>query len=293
MTDRAEKLKQLQEKKGSNMVIMTNGAEFLEAFQNKIAELREVFGTELDVPLDGLLDQLETIKTIAPAVAELKEAIAGIEMPEVPDKIELVGLDPVVAMVAEHIKHLNAVKSFKIPDAKVKVEIVDNQKIEEVTKRLDDVIKAVQDNSPSQKPEDFLPVRRVRLIANKLVFDDMQWGGGGGGGGVPLHNAWDKKAYTSLKATPAKVKDANGAFGGYMVTNNNDYVVYLRIFDTNSSPNPATDGGYPFGIPAQAAANVEFTNGIKMGDGIYIAATKEATGNNAPTNGLDLTVLYE
>jgi hypothetical protein len=292
MSDREEKLKKLQERKGGNMVILSDGAEFLEAFQKKISDLRKALGTTVDVNLDGLVEELGTIKTIAPVVERLREAIDAIELPDVPKNIELIGLDPIVAAISEHIKYINTLKNFKIPDPHVKVEIIDSMKIIEITNRLDNLVQAVEENKPGQRPEDFLPTRRVRMVGNKLMFDDNQYGGSGGGGASP-HNSWTPKAVLNLKATPVKISQTNGAFGGYMINNPNNTPIFLQIFDTNVPPTVGTDSSYPFGIPASASANVEFTNGIRMGTGIYVACTTTASGAVAPTTGLDMTILYE
>jgi hypothetical protein len=57
----------------------------------------------------------------------------------------------------------------------------------DVVKAINDLGKKIEDNSVSQSPEDFAPVRRVIKVGSKLVFDDqitpMRSSGGGGGGG--------------------------------------------------------------------------------------------------------------
>ncbi len=147
-----------------------------------------------------------------------------------------------------------------------------------------------------QKPEDFLPIRRVYMQGNRLAFDDSQWSSGGGGGNSVsiIHNPWESVIALNQKASVTTISSNSGALGGYMIANTNATVAYLQIFDTTGAVNVGTTTpDAVFGIPATASANVEFTNGIKINNGIKIACTTTASGNGAPTNGLDMTLLYE
>lgn len=185
---REKKLEKLRVKEGpgSHTVLHADQA-FLEGLQKKIDELRDVLKSDVNVNLDDLLEQLSTIRSIAPAVEKLQQSIKSIEFPDVPENIRLVGLQPLFEAIERHVQHIQELKSFKLPDAKV--EIVDNQKISEITDRLDSLVKVVRDNSvQSQAPEDYMPIRRVIKIGNKFLFDDsiMTGGGGGGSGGSLL-----------------------------------------------------------------------------------------------------------
>ncbi len=177
---REEKLEKLKGKKavGSPTVLHADQA-FLEGLQKKIDELRNVLKSDINVNLDDLLEQLSTIRSIAPAVEKLQQSIKSIEFPDVPENIRLVGLQPLFEAIERHVQHIQSLKSFKVPNAKV--EIVNNQKIGEITERLDNLVKVVRDSSvQSQAAEDYMPVRRVIKIGNSLVFDDSIWVGGGG-----------------------------------------------------------------------------------------------------------------
>ena len=90
------------------------------------------------------------------------------------------------------------------------------------------------------------------------------------------------------------VKSSAGTLGGYMVYNGHSAVVYLQIFDASASVTLGTTRpDLVIGIPAGAAANVEFGNGINMASGIRVAATTTASGSTAPGTGLDLTIFYK
>ena len=121
------------------MIVMTNGEQFIEAFNKKITELKEVLGTDLNVNVDSLIDELSSISTVSEQVKELKQAISDFVIPEVPDDINIKGLQDVADTVALHVKYLKELKDFKIPDVEVK--LIDNQNIEKVISKLDDVIK--------------------------------------------------------------------------------------------------------------------------------------------------------
>lgn len=234
--NRLEKLQKLEDKKAANgMVIMTDGGPFIEALQKKVDELRKILGASVEVNVDTLIDKLEDIESITPAVKELKQAIAEIEVPDFPTSVDarLTGIEQLEEVIEKHVSHLKGIKSYRLPDAQVQVEIVDNQKIHEVTDRLDNLIKVIGDNvyKGKQNPSEFIPIRRVKLVGSQLVFDDSYWGGGGGGGSnVPTVTADSN----GIQAVPVVNPDgsaisAGGGGGGGDATAANQLTIIGHI----------------------------------------------------------------
>lgn len=183
--NRSDKLKTLENKKaGTGMTIMTDGGPFLEALGNKIEELRKVLGVDLNVDISDLVEQLSHIQNIAPLIDQLSKSVQNID---VPDSVKLSGLADLEKLVTSHIATINSIPKLKIPDANIKVDVQQIGKAEsdKIILLLTDVVNAVKDivvPEDGQKTTDYKPMRRVRLIGNKLVFDDDAWSGGGGGG---------------------------------------------------------------------------------------------------------------
>lgn len=261
----------------------------LEALHAKFAAMQETVGQALDSKytalteaqekrfievndhLVGLISEIERYSDNTDIVKGIKEAISQIKMPEV--------------------KEVKLPDPTKIPDwlAKDSSLVKLNASFENVQKTIENLAK-----SPSQEPGNFVPYRRVVKVGRRLVFDDNPTSVGGSGGNGNPHNAWYSKVLFNQKATVATISGASGAFGGYMIANENDAFIYLQVFDTTSAVTVGTTTpDKVFGIPPTASANVEFTNGIRISDGIKIACTTTATGSTPPSTGLDMTILYE
>lgn len=251
MTTREDKLKKLKEKEqpSNEMVVMTNGSVFLKAFQDKIDSFKKAFDVDVSVDADDLIAELKRIDSFIPAIQELIKAVDAIEIPaipEVPSSIVIEGIDTLSQTVetqskviqdqTEVLKHavpssidingLSALektinewaKQFATATSALKTPEMaefDIKNLDEVTKRLDDVIKAVREQSldKSQVAADFTPVRRVRLIGNRLIFDDDAWTGSGGGGGpaTPYKDNSGNPAFVTLNsgAVPVDIQDAS------------------------------------------------------------------------------------
>lgn len=91
-----------------------------------------------------------------------------------------------------------------------------------------------------------------------------------------------------------------GRFGGYMLQNLNTTPAYLQVFDLTAAVTlGTTTPTFVIPIPANAtaanglAANVEFTVGINLANGLKVAATTTATGSTAVSTGLTGVILYK
>lgn len=104
---------------------------------------------------------------------------------------------------------------------------------------------------------------------------------------------WSISSQTSLTTT-ATVSGASGKFGGYMFFNPNNTVAYIQVFDmTGAVTLGTTSPTFVIPIPAGAAANVEFTIGIGLTNGIKVAATTTATGSTTVATTLTGFVIYK
>jgi len=106
---------------------------------------------------------------------------------------------------------------------------------------------------------------------------------------------WSVSSQTALTNTAVSVKASAGQLGGYMFFNPNSSVEYIQVFNVASGSVTlgATTPTYVIPIPAAAAANIEFANGIAHSTAITVAATTTATGSSAPTTALTGFVLFK
>lgn len=87
---------------------------------------------------------------------------------------------------------MNSVRSnaFKVKDFDKLLDKVGSINNSGVVEAVNNLVAKLEDNSVSQKAEDFQPVRRVIQVGQRLVFDDLPtpiaFGGGGGGGGSSI-----------------------------------------------------------------------------------------------------------
>lgn len=139
------------------------------AGQNKIAEaltkLYEVINDKAEFDDKKLVEQLEQLKTVSDLSGQFKRLETAIQQSKA-DTVEVSNLKTLVS----------------------KLDALDFDDDNIVT-AIHDLTGAVQLKVPSQDPKDYIPVRRVRKIGQKLMFDDdphtggTTGGGAGGGGG--------------------------------------------------------------------------------------------------------------
>jgi hypothetical protein len=102
---------------------------------------------------------------------------------------------------------------------------------------------------------------------------------------------------TALTATVVTVKASAAAnFGGYFISNPNGGVACVQVFDVATAGAVTLGTTRPnmvFCVPGTSGANFEMVNGVKMTNGIQIAATTTASGLTAAAAGLDVTILYK
>jgi hypothetical protein len=172
--NRKDKLKSLNANKAAKgMMIITDGEPFVEAIGSKIQELKEALGVGVDFNnLDELIESMESIKALHDPVTELKQAISNIEIPAMPKSVKIDGLDSLVKATQQLAKKKDIQK----------VDITSLTPITEQVSNLINAIEAIQVPKQGQEPGEYVPMRRVVLMGNKLMYDDSFYTGGGGGG---------------------------------------------------------------------------------------------------------------
>jgi hypothetical protein len=112
---------------------------------------------------------------------------------------------------------------------------------------------------------------------------------------VPATSGGLSTAVQQALTSSASVKSSGGQLYGYGVFNPNTSTVYMFWYNTTSVPSigSTTNLVFEIGIPAGAAANVSFDNGIVFLAGIYVAVSTSATVAVAPSTGVVITSLYK
>lgn len=166
--------------------------------------------------LDILLDRLGAVRELSTEVSELKTAIAN--FPKLPEEVKIASVN----------EFLDAVRDIKIqpPD----VVLPETKQPPDYSASVEKLAKAVltmattlktKDIPHGQRPEDFVPYRRVIKKGNSFVFDDAQGSGGGlstGGRGVPARSASGGSGLIVVPVANADGTPIAGTSGGALET---------------------------------------------------------------------------
>ena len=114
-------------------------------------------------------------------------------------------------------------------------------------------------------------------------------------GGWDVFNATSSDGATALTNSAQAVKASAGQVGGWFIYNPNASAQFVQFYNTASGSVTVgtTNPLFMLTIPATAAANIEFVNGIPFSTAISIAATSTAGGNGAPASAMDVVVFYK
>src|SRR3990167_7460618 len=107
----------------------------------------------------------------------------------IPEKIELEGLPKLFKLIDKYVYQINKLEKALGTEKTIKVDFANDKGIKLITDALADLSKAIIDNTPKQDVDDYIPVRRVRKIDNRLIFDDDMWAGGGSTGGASVQDS--------------------------------------------------------------------------------------------------------
>lgn len=172
--DRSEKLAKLKKRDGSksNLLVVGNGQDFVEILEATVGELKSSLGNGVAINnLDDLLDQLSVLQSFQKEVKDLRDSIKAIDLPE---SVKIEGLD-------ELITSIKVIASKK----EVKAEKLDTAPFIDISTKVTTLIEKIESMKvppQGQRPDDYIPTRRVMKVGNKLLYDDSFYTGGGGGG---------------------------------------------------------------------------------------------------------------
>jgi siroheme synthase (precorrin-2 oxidase/ferrochelatase) len=148
--------------------------------QNKLNQHKEIVDGQVAIK-DALVSFGETISGQAFDWDQFKEHIESLK--------GSMSLNKDVGRLEAALNSIqtNALKASDITEVMNSVKTNDSKLTKEVINAVNDLKVNLETNTMSQKPEDFQPVRRVRKVGSRLIFDDdsMQVNvSGGGGGGI-------------------------------------------------------------------------------------------------------------
>lgn len=116
-----------------------------------------------------------------------------------------------------------------------------------------------------------------------------------GGLSTFLASGADGAQTTALTSTAVEVKASAGQLYGYWFYNPNDEVTYLNFY--NIAQGSVTVGTSTvkaqFALPAGAAANISFAQGIEFSTAITVSATETEGTNTAPDTAVFALVLFK
>lgn len=215
--NRQEKIDKLNKRKDKKTLVTAevttivnpDVAALQEMLDLKVGEFKAALGVGVEVTnLDALVDQLSGVAAISGHISDLSEAIT-----QIPSEVKIESLDGLVKSIKEI--------DIKAPDVTVKATDYTNA-FNRVLVALATVNQSIRENAykPSQKADDYLPVRRVVKAGNTWQFDDTptQVGGGvtsfqGGGGGTSVPTV-QSTVTPSVSAVPVVNPDGSNISGG-------------------------------------------------------------------------------
>lgn len=201
------------------------------ALQKNLKELSDLVNENLEASqvtaeqLSKDIGALARTLNLKPELYQVHKSIDQIKI-TAPDNVSVNNLSDV-------IKAIHTSKT-KLPEWFTK------QLYDDITKALVKLTKAVEDNSVSQKPDDFQPVRRVVSIGSRLIFDDNLTGQGNGGGGTaaasgsstpstPYHTGSPAESVIAVGVTSTAVLSANSGRTYLHLVNDSDTTMYISI----------------------------------------------------------------
>lgn len=229
--NRLDKLKKLAQSQSTKDIKVTSGIEpFIEVHESlikKVDELKQSFSDGVNLnDADSLLAELQEIGSLREPIEKLKDKIAEFKLPE---NVEVKGLEDFLR-VAEAISKKEII-----------VETVDVKAFDGVNKRLDKLIVKIETlkvPEKGQKPEDYVPTRRVMLVGKKLLFDDSHHTGGGGGSSTPTING----AVPVVNPDGSNISGGGGGGGDASAANQTSGAQKTQIVDAGGDAVTVTGG---------------------------------------------------
>jgi len=204
--NRQQKLKALEDKKAAGKIpVAVDSKPFLLAFEERVKQLSKTLQDGVDINgLDSLLNELKAIGGLKEYVEGLEKTIKGLQIPEIPPEIKIKDLSTLL----DALENLSEKK-------------IDLSPLQLITDQVGNLIDKIDELTPpkqGQKPEDYLPMRRVVLVGKRLLFDDSFYTGGGGGSNIPTKNG----------AVPVVNPDGSN-IGGGSITNDGTFLSQVQL----------------------------------------------------------------
>jgi hypothetical protein len=172
MSERDDKLKRLNMREtAKSLQVSLNGDAFLD-LMDKVDELKAMLGDGIEITnIDKFIGELKEVGSLKTEFEQLTKAIDSFKLPEIPqmpDKVKLSGLSDLIKAVEQ------------IP--KEKVDLSSLTLLTDAVGSLIGKIDEITVPKQGQQPSDYMPMRRVVKVGEKLMYDDSFYTGGGGGG---------------------------------------------------------------------------------------------------------------
>lgn len=335
MKTRAEKLKQLQLKKTSTKKSELN--QFSTQLKQLIDELKQTLGVSLTVDTSELVNELKKIDSFSDTIKQLESVVSNfkIDVPNLPETIELTGYEQLVVALKENIlavnsipktvtldnletiqKLVNSIDKINVPDTlkvnntddiqksveagietalkkvpvpKAEIKIIDSEQatkfinaveslkhdttstIEALCKGLSELISKVNTETykGNQDASDYIPVRRVRKVGQRLIYDDDDWASRGGGGGTPLPTVVIDGNQVVLISNPNERPTNKYKYHAESTTATYDYAFYED-----------KDGNWYVQRETIATGYLDFTKGTGGIASVYVNSTSAPAGSN-------------
>lgn len=165
----------LQTLKQRNSKIKRQAIEERKALVDKLDEKMQRFQILIDQGIEIKNGEVLTqeIKSLSPAIEKLESTIANSKPPQYPKSLKIDNIEELKDVLKPHTADLSPIKEV-------------SKEISKLSKKIAE-IKA---EKAGQKPEDYVPFRRVvKVDGQGLKYDDSFYvGGGGGGSSIPTIN---------------------------------------------------------------------------------------------------------
>jgi hypothetical protein len=147
-------------------------------------ELKDVISTQstilksLNIPESIELQGVDDLKTVFEQQSKLLASVT------IPSTVELDGLPQLVKLIDKYVTQISKLEAALGKEKTVHVDFINDSGVKTITDALGELSKAVGSNTTiaNQAPSEAIPVRRVRKIGERLIFDDDVWTGSNAGG---------------------------------------------------------------------------------------------------------------
>jgi len=245
----------------------------LTGYEKLVSVLKENTSATNGIPKTITLDNLESIEKLVSVLSNL----------DVPKTLKVDNIDDIQKSVTAGIEA--GLKSTPTPKAEIK--IVDNEQttkfikaveslklettstIEALCKGLSELIAKVnvETYKGKQDASEYIPVRRVRKVGQRLVYDDDDWASRSGGGGTPLPTVMVDGNQVVLISNPNERPTNKYKYHGDSLTATYEYAFYED-----------KDGNWYIQRETLSTGYLEFAKGTGGIGSVYTDSTSDPSG---------------